>query len=79
MYLYRHKNTTDIAFEILTSLYNHANDTIEFTVIWWNVGKCHTPTCMNIVEDLKLKKDVFESDWIRYELKNGRLYAESDK
>lgn len=51
--LYRHPKMTDVALQILE--YTEEDDTHTLEVAWWNIGNCHEPWCMNIVETLRVK------------------------
>ncbi len=58
MLLY-HPNTTDIAMEVIKSFYVKENKKWKIKVMWWNIGKCHQPWCMNIVERLVLTDEQY--------------------
>lgn len=49
--LYRHPKMTDVALQIL-SKENLGTDRQEVCVLWWNVGSCHEPWCMGIVQTI---------------------------
>ena len=52
--LYRHPKMTDVALQVLK--YTEEEDTHVLKVVWWNIGACHEPWCMNIVETLRVKE-----------------------
>lgn len=65
--LYKHINNTDIAFEIIKSFFVREKQVWKFRVIWWNIGKCHEPWCMNISERITLTRDSWENEWKLYD------------
>lgn len=61
--LYRHPKMTDVALQILE--YTEEEDTHVLEVVWWNIGACHEPWCMNIVETLRVKES-FVTELVPY-------------
>lgn len=61
--LYRHPKMTDVALQILT--HTEEEDTHVLDVAWWNIGACHEPWCMNIVETLRVKES-FVTELVPY-------------
>ena len=54
----KHVNNTDVAFRALCN----DQETSELTVYWYDIGKCHKPRPMNIIQDICIKaEDV--SNW----------------
>jgi hypothetical protein len=51
--LYKHVNNTDVAFQ---AVYDN-EETGELTVCWYNIGKCHAPRSMNIVQDIRIRAE----------------------
>jgi hypothetical protein len=54
--LYRHPKMTDVALQIL-SQENLGTDRQEVCVMWWNIGVCHEPWCMNVIETIKPRNE----------------------
>jgi hypothetical protein len=61
--LYKHRKNTDIAFQIIKRFYVREKDLYKIKVCWWNVGLCHKPWCMNIIQTIKIPRETFYSDW----------------
>jgi hypothetical protein len=61
--LYKHKNNTDVAFEIVKRFYVKEKDLYKIKVCWWNVVPSHKPYCMNIFQTIKIPRTVYYSDW----------------
>ena len=55
--LLKHTNNTDVAIEILESLFVVETNTYEWLVSWWNIGKCHAPFEMNLTQTIKVPLD----------------------
>ena len=62
--LYKHVNNTEVAFEILKQYYVKKKQLYKLHVVWWNVGCCHEPWCMQIKQKLEIKK----ADWQKWKL-----------
>jgi hypothetical protein len=69
--LYKHKNNTDVAFELLDKVFIKKiplNESVyKLNVIWWNIGYCHEPWCMNIDQEIEIKIDKWK-DWQLYSI-----------
>ena len=78
--LYRHRNNTDVAAEIVTWYQPPGKDYAKIKVCWWNISKsnCHPPWCMNVITQLtdativgnkearsKYPVAKWEAEWIR--------------
>lgn len=51
--LYKHVNNTDVAFRALCD----DQETGELTVYWYDIGQCHKPRPMNIIQDIRIKAE----------------------
>jgi hypothetical protein len=54
IYLYRHRENSTIAYQILKQFYVKEKDIHKLKVMVWNIGNCHTPWCMSIVDKFEL-------------------------
>lgn len=54
--LYRHENNTDVAFQPIKSFYVSEKEVLKMRVMWWDIGECHEPRCMNIEQRIEIKK-----------------------
>jgi hypothetical protein len=52
--LYRHKENSTVAFEVLKSFYVKEKKLYKVKVKWWNIGRCHEPWCMEITQKLEI-------------------------
>lgn len=50
--LLKHPNSSDIAMEILCQ--TDEEDTCKLLVRWWNIGRCHEPMCIGIIEEINI-------------------------
>lgn len=68
--LYKHKNNTDVAFEILKKFYIKEGDRYSLKIRWWNISRDgkHDPFCMNLVERIKMPADWLHKECERIEL-----------
>ena len=41
--LYKHKNNTDVAVEVVRMIKIPGKNYARIKVRWWNIGKCHAP------------------------------------
>lgn len=48
--LYRHVKNTTVAIEIIEMF--KENDSWNMKVVWWNIGACHEPYNMDVVQDI---------------------------
>lgn len=77
--LYRHKNNTDVAAQVLSFRPIPGKNYARVEVMWWNIGP-HEPFCLNISTKLtdatikgnkrereKYPLDKWMNDWIIYE------------
>ena len=53
--LYKHDNNTDVAFHVVHQQLMDGGDW-QLVVYWWNVGECHKPWCMDIRQNITVKK-----------------------
>lgn len=65
--LYKHRNNTDVAFQIVKSFYVPEKRLYKFTVRWWNIVKSHPPYDMGCQEKLEIPANVWRADWLPYE------------
>jgi len=64
MALYKHKNNTDVAFELIKKFYVKQKDLYKMKVMWWRVNKANKVLyCMNIIQNIKIKRDSWRSEW----------------
>jgi hypothetical protein len=61
--LYKHTRNTDVAFEIIKRIYIKEKDLYKMKVCWWNVGMCHEPWNMNVIQNISIPRSTFYSDW----------------
>jgi len=54
--LYKHKNNTDVAIQVLYEYRPHG-DHQSFHVVWWNVVRPHKEFCYNYEETIKIKTE----------------------
>ncbi len=64
--LLKHVNNTEVAIEILKSFYVKEKQIFKLKVRWHNIGKCHAPWSMEIVQTIKVKKEDM-ANWQPYE------------
>lgn len=50
--LYKHKDNTDVAVEVLKFVKVSGKDYARIKVCWWNVVPSHPPYCMNFTQYL---------------------------
>lgn len=55
--------------EILDSIYTESDDSWLLHIRWWNIGRCHEPWCMGVMERKNLSNDKY-SEWKPF---NGRV------
>lgn len=67
--LLKHPKSSDIAMEILDSIYTESDDSWLLHIRWWNIGRCHEPWCMGVMERKNLSNDKY-SEWKPF---NGRV------
>lgn len=78
--LYKHKNNTDVAVEVIRKVLVSNKDYIKLHIMWWNIGESHSPYCMNVVgwlthadnggnkkNKMKYPISVWENEWEIYE------------
>ena len=66
--LYKHKNNTDVAVEIVKKFYIREKDMWSFKFAWWNIGESHAPWPMIIFQRFKIPAETWRKDWERYEI-----------
>lgn len=74
MYLYKHRNNTDIAFEVLKRFYIRENGAYSLKVAWWRVRGDEVLYPFNIVERIQLKRDVLTNDWEYIDFKSRKTH-----
>jgi len=52
--LLKHKLMRDVAFQVLDMYYKPRLGKVTIGVIWWNIGDCHEPYSMNVVDDISV-------------------------
>lgn len=57
MYLYKHVNNTDIAFRPIKTFFVTEKQLFKVKICWYNIGKCHKPWSMDIIETIEIKKE----------------------
>jgi hypothetical protein len=63
--LRKHVNNTDVAIEILKSFYVREKGLYKLKVRWWNIGRCHPPWSLGIVEKIEIPKHQMR-EWHAY-------------
>ena len=63
--LRKHKNNTDVAFEVLTVFYVKEKRVYKLKVRWWNIGQSHPPWCMSITQKITLTPEQWK-EWEIY-------------
>lgn len=71
--LFKHKNNTDVAFEVNKLFFVKEKRVYKLHVTWWNIGICHDPMEMNITQKIEIPFDKAK-DWIDI---GGTGYEES--
>lgn len=66
MLLYKHRNNTDVALEVLKSFYVKEKNLWKLKIRWWNIGKCHAPWCMQLTEQLEIPREDWRDNWEVY-------------
>ncbi len=64
--LFKHKNNTDVAIEILKQFFVKEKKVYKLKVRWWNIGECHAPWCMHIDQRITVSLDDWKN-WEHYE------------
>jgi hypothetical protein len=64
--LKKHIKNNDVAIEILKSFYVKEKDLWKLRIRWWNIGVCHEPWNMNIIENIQIPGPEMKN-WKRYE------------
>lgn len=54
MKLLKHPNNTDVAMEVISQDLDPDTNKWSILVRWWNIGNCHAPWCMNLLQELTL-------------------------
>lgn len=62
--LYKHKNNTDVAFEIVKKFYVKEKDLYKLKVSWWNI--VHKPWPMQVFQKLKIPAKALREDWLLF-------------
>lgn len=62
--LYRHRNTTDVAIQVLDRKQEENGDW-KLRVMWYNIGWCHAPWCMGLTQDVTVHNDRIP-EWMEY-------------
>jgi len=65
--LYKHQANTTVALEVLKKFYVKEKKLYKLKVRWWNIGKCHEPWCMGIVENIEIPRDKWFGEWQLYD------------
>lgn len=60
--LRKHPRSADIAMEILGRKYLEDSDSWSLEIRWWNIGRCHKPWCMGVIQELTLPHEKY-SEW----------------
>jgi hypothetical protein len=62
VFLYRHKDNRDLAFQIVKAFYVKSKSLWKLKVMWWNIGS-HKPWCMNHTQriDIPLAR---QKEWV---------------
>lgn len=82
MNLYKHKNNTDVAVEILSFFQPQGKKYARIKIRWWRIGKDNKPMwCMNYIQNLtdatirgntrarqKYPVDKWTNDWVKLEV-----------
>lgn len=63
--LFKHKNNTDVAIEVIKMRYIPETAVFKIKVLWWNIGLCHAPWPMGLSQNIIVSKDKWR-DWERY-------------
>ncbi len=62
--LYKHKNNTDVAMEVLKKFYVKEKDVVKLKIRWWRVNRANDVLYnMNIVERFVIPRKVWLKDW----------------
>lgn len=62
--LYKHKNNTDVAFEVLKSFYVKEKGLWKLKVAWWNI--VHKPTPMIVFQKIQIPAKAWREDWLLF-------------
>jgi hypothetical protein len=62
-FLFRHKDSIELAFEVVKQFFVKESQTYSLKVRWYAVGSRHSPRDLRIVERIKLPRAAFK-DWV---------------
>ena len=71
--LYRHKNNTTVAFEVLDSAYIKEKASYRLGIVWWNIGACHSPWNMGLDPEIIEIPVANVSNWEAIDMQSGRI------
>lgn len=65
-YLYKHENNTDVAMFVIDAVKKFSGWKLH--ILWYNIGKCHSPYSMNIKESVFIKNEDIQK-WLKISYK----------
>lgn len=66
--LRKHLLMNEVAAEFLKVYQVPGQDRFKVKIRWWNIGKCHAPYCMHLIQKLELTSEQLK-EFIPYEWK----------
>lgn len=64
--LWVHEAFTSVAIQIRHFHKSERRGVFKIRVIWWNIGECHAPWCMNIRQNLEIPIEKWRKEWKIY-------------
>jgi hypothetical protein len=55
--LLKHKAMKDVAFEVFYQETEPSTGKLVLGVLWWNIGDCHSPYPMNVMEHISVQPE----------------------